>query len=612
MKSVNGYPKDLEGLLSSRYTVPYYQREYKWGSKQMGELIDDLIGEFSRYYLPEHGLKDVRNYGMYFLGSIIITKDKDIIDGQQRLTSLTLMLIYLNHLQKRADVKKVAIDQLIYTESYGEKAFVINDSERNDCMAELYDKGKYTALESDSESVLNLVDRYDDIAQHFEDTINQESLPLFLEWMKKKVSFIEIEAESIDDAHVIFESMNDRGLRLSAVEMLKGFVLARISGDEARNKANDVWKKWMKELNDSMDNGDSIFVNTWLRAKYASSIRERKAGAQNQDYELIANMANKWVAQNKERLNLRTSTDYENLVLKEIPFYASVFLKINSYANKFDDNFEYVFYNSNREFTLQTQLIIASIATTDSESVIDEKIRLVSFFVDQYVTMRTFAFKSVSYSSTLYAMFNITKEIRDLSSEQLYEYVKRNTYKLQEEFSFDNIDNFVLNQFTSRYMLHNLARIEYYIYKNSNSSISFSTIVDRKGKDSLDIEHIWSTVYEQDGHPDEFETVAEFEQFRNKFGGLVLLTRNVNRSLQEAPYSEKLAKYAQGNILAKTLHSDCYRNEPGFLNFMENTGLKFKPYTTFDKTALEERQKLYKEIAMMIWDIENLEQCVQM
>ena len=100
MQKINGYPKNLVTLLGSRYFIPYYQREYKWGKKQILELVEDLSDEFLNNYQADHGLKDVDRYGMYFLGPVIVTDDKFVIDGQQRLTSLTLVLIYINHLQR--------------------------------------------------------------------------------------------------------------------------------------------------------------------------------------------------------------------------------------------------------------------------------------------------------------------------------------------------------------------------------------------------------------------------------------------------------------------------------------------------------------------------------
>src|SRR5215470_6995673 len=95
MKEIRGDAKTIRQLLGgARYAIDYYQREYKWQTKQVAELIDDLAAKFLDSYEPGDERSAVAEYGHYFLGSIIIS-NKDgqqfIIDGQQRLTTLTLL-----------------------------------------------------------------------------------------------------------------------------------------------------------------------------------------------------------------------------------------------------------------------------------------------------------------------------------------------------------------------------------------------------------------------------------------------------------------------------------------------------------------------------------------
>ena len=102
------HPREIDGkgktvrehLAGRKYSIDYFQREFKWQTKQVTELMDDLSAKFQENYEPGHDRPEVAGYGHYFLGSIIVS-DKDgvkfIIDGQQRLTTLTLLLIYLQH-----------------------------------------------------------------------------------------------------------------------------------------------------------------------------------------------------------------------------------------------------------------------------------------------------------------------------------------------------------------------------------------------------------------------------------------------------------------------------------------------------------------------------------
>ena len=86
MREISGEAKTLRQLLSSmRYSLDYYQREYKWQSKQVRELIEDLTEKFLEDYNKTDERKAVQNYGHYFLGSIILSLKSGqafIIDGQ--------------------------------------------------------------------------------------------------------------------------------------------------------------------------------------------------------------------------------------------------------------------------------------------------------------------------------------------------------------------------------------------------------------------------------------------------------------------------------------------------------------------------------------------------
>ena len=102
MKEIRGNAKNLRLLLGgAKFAIDYYQREYRWQTKQVAELVEDLAEKFSDSYDAGDDRSAVEGYGHYFLGSIIIS-DKDgrkfIIDGQQRLTSLTLLLIHIYRL----------------------------------------------------------------------------------------------------------------------------------------------------------------------------------------------------------------------------------------------------------------------------------------------------------------------------------------------------------------------------------------------------------------------------------------------------------------------------------------------------------------------------------
>ncbi|GHU13146.1 hypothetical protein FACS1894161_2820 [Spirochaetia bacterium] len=614
MQKVDGYPKHLSEILNQRYIIPYYQREYRWEQKQIEEMVFDLLNEFKIHYRPGGNLLDVKNYGIYFLGPIIVTQDNEIIDGQQRLTSLSLLLIKLNHLQKAANVKRINIDSLIFSEDYGKKTFVIDESERDDCLNNLYENDGYKK-DNKIDTVENICSRYDDITEALEGEIEDgffpDALPFFIEWLRNRVFIIRIETETQGDAHKVFENMNDRGLRLSSVEMIKGHLLAQIS-DSRRNEANIKWKEVMQKLNSADNQNDIDFVQTWFRAKYAQTMRERKAGAENRDFELIGNAPNKWLIENKQAIGLKFERDYERFIFEELPFYADIYSRLHQYSTNYDKHFQYVYYNAHRDFNLQIQAIMSAVDINDSPADIDKKINIVSCFFDLYIMLRIVNYTSVTYSSTLYRAFIITKDIRNKPAPDILQYTKK--YLEQQiipETNFSGIPRFHLNQFSKRYIFHMLARFTDYLNEKCGTGEKFDEIVNRKRKNSYDIEHIWADDYSQGNHLQEFQTEHEFKEYRNYLGNLLLLPRDKNRSYQDMPYEEKIKHYNSENLLVRSLNSLCYKNNPSFMRFLSDSGLPFKAYDHYNKEDLDERQGLYKLLAENIWNLDRLDEVAQ-
>ena len=222
-------------LKDQKFYIDYFQREYRWQEKHIKLLIEDLTTTFVKSYKEGDKPEEVANYQNYYLGPIVFsvnpkTAKKSIIDGQQRITSITLLLIFLNHLQKdRNDNEKVPISGLIFSVKHRVKSFNMTDENRKECLQALFTSGEYNPKESDDETVFNMVERYDDIAQSFPEELMEEALPYFIDWFVENVIIVEITAYSDENAYTIFETMNDRGLNLTPTEMLKGYVLSKIT-----------------------------------------------------------------------------------------------------------------------------------------------------------------------------------------------------------------------------------------------------------------------------------------------------------------------------------------------------------------------------------------------
>jgi len=259
---------------------------------------------------------------------------------------------------------------------------------------------------------------------------------------------------------------------------------------------------------------------------------------------------------------------------------------------------EYIYYNSENNFTLQDVLILASITPDDDEAVIEKKIQLVAGYIDIFITRRVVNFRTLSYSSIVYTMFNLMKEIRHKPVIDLAQLLKHKVVTMEE--SFAGVKDFYVHQQNRAYVHMLLARITHHIAEKCGVGSDIRSYLDRTVKHPFQVEHIWANDYEQ--YKSEFSNQYEFGEYRNHFGGLILLPDDFNKSYGKKGYKEKLDGYLGQNVLAKTLHPKCYENNPSFISYKDTSGLPFKSYPdAFTKANLDERQELYRLICEEIW-----------
>lgn len=612
MKEIQAKTRSVRELLSdTKYGIDYYQREYKWQTKQIVELVSDLTTAFLEEYQPQHERKDVASYGHYFLGSIVISQPdekKQIVDGQQRLTSLTLLLIYLHNIQKdRTDT--VSVEKMIFSEEYGEKSFNLDIPERNECMNALFDGIPYDSVDQ-VESIQNLIGRYNDIAEAFPAEIaDEKALPYFVDWLRNKTQLVEITAYADADAYTIFETMNDRGLSLSNTDMLKGYLLASITDTAKRAEANKEIKHWLltfakRDSERDTKESEADFFKAWLRAKYAQDIRERKKGAKPEDFDLIGTEYHRWVRAKDELIGLNASDDFNRWVRQDLRFFARVYLELLEASETLKEGLESVRFNADHGFTQQFQVLLAPLLPTDDDATVKAKLKLTADYLDCWLNRRLWNFKSIDYSTLQYATFLLTKELRNLSLEALRDKLITRLISDQTEFPLD--DQPYLNNWNAKSLHRQLARFTHWLEEQSGQPGRYLEYIVRSGKNAYEIEHLWANHFER--HTDEFAHAQEFSAHRNRVGGLVLLPKKINASLNDKPYSYKVEHYLKENMLARSLHSKCYENNPGFLKLKVETGLPFKAFTEFKKANFDERFNLYKGIAERLWSADRLKE----
>lgn len=604
MNRIDAKPKTIKELLSNKFTIDYYQRDFQWETKQITELLNDLTREFSLNYEEGHKREDVEKYKHYYLGSILLSQSETnslsvIIDGQQRLTSITLILIFIYRSISDSG-QQSQISQLISSDQFGKINFNIDfdsDLERTQCMKNLFHSGQILDDENQSKSVKNIITCYQEIKQALSDKEIVERLPLFTDWLIERVYLVEITAFSTVDAYTIFETVNDRGLSLTPTDMLKGYLFSKINNSEQRKEANKIWQDRITNLHLIGKDEEANAIKSFFRSQYANTI---------QDFDKVGSGFHRWVRDKENDIGLYESTNFVEFIKRELDFYTKWYKNIRLSADKYSEDLDAIYYNNQNNFTLQFPVLLSALSPSDSEEDVRHKLQLISRFLDILIHRYIWNSKQIAERNMRPKMFHLISNSRKKSIQELSDFLCE--YLENDEVKFTSNRTFKLTG-NNRPQVHRLlARMTDFVeIKSGHATKSRYTEYTQTAKDKgYQIEHIWANHFER--YQDEFKDEAEFSEYRNRIGGLLLLPKDINASFGDMIYKEKYEYYVvQKNLLVASLHERTYKRNPGFLTFIKDTGLKFQAHHEFKKEDLDLRQKLYLNLAEMIWNPKILE-----
>ena len=235
------------------FTIPGYQRPYSWGKEQAQELLDDLLGAMAA--APEK----LSEAAPYFLGSIVLIKTEElpgatVVDGQQRLTTLTLLLSAI-----RASVQDSAIQAGITKRIY-EHGDVVSATQASYRLS-LRERDRdffrqYVQHEDALVKLIELTSQLPDAqariranAQVFMAALakpTQAELVRLVQFIITRCYLVTVATPDLDSAYRIFGVLNSRGLDLSATDILKAEVIGGIAPD-----LRDAYtKKWEDQEDD--------------------------------------------------------------------------------------------------------------------------------------------------------------------------------------------------------------------------------------------------------------------------------------------------------------------------------------------------------------------------
>ena len=587
------------------YVVPDYQREYVWTDKEVQQLLEDINDEIDG------------SSQEYFIGTILVSPGEsanhyEVIDGQQRLTTLFLLLCALKNLFK-GEPQYQMISGLIsssYVNSEGDVISTLKLDPRYENASELM--AKIVEINSDPVttrnaiqasgipsfgSLDNLLNSYDTVYRYVKDNYpDNTSLKKYWGYLANKVIFIQISTD-VSSALKIFETINERGIGLNPMDLLKNLLFTQVKKDEF-TKLKDRWKKITSPLEKNKEK-PLRFLRYYLMANYRiENKRSDYVVREDEIYDWFINKTNAAIC------------DYQN---KPFDFVQHVVKNVDRYidysSGRGNDSQPNLQMNNLKKlcggaFSLHYILLLA--ASNFPKQLFDHFVVQLESFLFYYIFTKT-PTKELERNFSLWA-----DELRQISAEtdskkqiELYNqflkdrFVKSLTAK-ENELS-DYLKRYSLNsmqQYRTRYLLSKLTQHVDMAYKGMKTPGALDEYT------VLDIEHILPNNPTNNLRSDFISKNpgADYDEYKNRLGNLTLLEKPINIVVGN-DFFLKCDEYKKSKYYLTS-------SIPALTTVGSNTSINrinqmLKAFTDWNATNIDDRQAMLSRLAKEVWKIEE-------
>ncbi|MFP6052284.1 DUF262 domain-containing protein [Helicobacter pylori] len=535
---------------TNQFVIPIYQRLYSWKKEQCEQLWDDII---------KIGGNDKMNG--HFIGSILYVLDGNtpsspllIIDGQQRLTTITLLFIALrNHLSEEVKRKEKEIESyLINSDKDGDKKF------------------RLILSEPDRDTLLSLIDK--DRRKPSEPSLKiMENFKLFEEWIRKntdkletifkgldKLMVVEISLErGKDNPQLIFESMNSTGKDLTQTDLIRNYIIM----ETEVGKREDFYNQYWRAMEEDFKQNETLF-NQFVR--HYLTIKTREIPNINKVYEAF------------KRYQQERGIETEAL-LQDLQKYCGYFCQI-VFKKEVDKEL-----NKALSFLVDLERdviypLLLELYSDYKDGVLFEKDFIsIIYLIESYVYRRAVCGLGTNSLNKIFASF--TKKI---NKDQYLESIKAHFLSLETTKGKFPKDSEFKNLFTT-IDFYNLKEKKYFFERLEN----FDTKEPVNTKECT-IEHIMPQTLNLEWERDLGENFqAIHEKYLNTIGNLTLTGYNEkysNNSFQEKRDMEK-----------------------GFKQSSLKLNQSLKDLESFGEKEIEKRASDLADWALKIWTYPNLD-----
>ncbi|WQT58376.1 DUF262 and DUF1524 domain-containing protein [Helicobacter pylori] len=534
---------------TNQFVIPIYQRLYSWKKEQCKQLWDDII---------KIGGNDKMNG--HFIGSILYVRDGIthsnnpllIIDGQQRLTTITLLFIALRN-RSSDEVKRKEI----------ENRYLINNDKDGD------KKFRLILSESDKDTLLSLIDK--NKRKPSEPSVKiMENFKLFEEWIRKNTDKLETIVKGLeklmivwialekgkDDPQLIFESMNSKGIELTQTDLIRNYIVMETEVEKQESFYNQYWRA-MEENFKQNETLFNRFVRHYLTIKTGKIPNEKRVYEAFKDY------------QQKEGIEIED-------LLKDLQKYCGYFCQI---AFKKEDDKD---LNKALSFLVDLEMdviypLLLELYSDYSDGVLSKQDFIpIIYLTESYICRRAVCGLGTNSLNKVFPF--VTKKI---NKDQYLESIKVHFGYLTEKQRFPNNDEFKEHFITIDF--YHFQKKEYFLERLENFERK-----ERVYAHEYTTEHIMSQTLTKEWERDLGENFqAIHDKYLHTIGNLTLTGYNQeysNNSFQEKRDMEK-----------------------GFKQSPLRLNQSLKDLESFGEEEIEKRANDLADWALKIWTYPNLD-----
>jgi len=585
--TIRSHDKSLSKLFDDFYLVPDYQREYVWEEVQVEQLIEDIHAEFS---------SDNGHNREYFIGSIVVCLKPagvfEMIDGQQRMTTAYLFLCAVrDHMNEHRLNAIQELEQKIATagiDESGRDVFRYRVELQYEDSAEVL---RRIAEGSDgleqlpsTRSVVNIRNAYE-LLRAFLDrefATDEQSLRRFYSYFMTKVKLVRIEAPSVAHALKIFETINDRGIGLDSMDLLKNLMFMKAAPTEF-DKLKREWKKLIDTLHKAREK-PLRFLRYFIFATYdVDRLRQDEIYA--------------WFVKNEERCGYENDPVGFVRTLLEVARDYVQFLKgkdASGQPNRYLENLRYL-----SGAARQHLILLLAARHLDTESMTQLCRNVENLFFAYLITReptREFERKFAQWTSELRSVDNAT-DLEAFLSRRFEPELR----ELSERFdlALETLDAKSIQKYRMRYLIGKLAQ---HANELAYPGETGQTRLDAFINSALDIEHILPQ-RPSSGALQEFDKPDEADSWIQRLGNITLIEKTLNAALGNKPFSQKKEVYPRSKFLLTTTIGESARVGKNTAVDRAISELGLVPYESWTSREIADRQNRLRQIARKAWDI---------